>query len=162
MGNLQKTAPQQSIEDKLYGLMPMAISDQAQADIELQIDQLTGLVADIPKVQKNTFWKPLIQVAAMITLAVTVFFFQKREDTQSVKRSIVLKDEPELTLINTTNRVQGLESDGLIYPDDGTIPHYRYRYKVSNEELIRDEATGLVITVTQPSHEVVTIPVTYF
>ncbi len=68
----------------------------------------------------------------------------------------------ELVVLKTTNRVDGLEDDGLILPLDGSAPHYRYRYHVIDEERVRDEKTGTVITLRQPRQEVVTVPVTQF
>lgn len=69
---------------------------------------------------------------------------------------------PGFVLLKSTNRVDGHEDDGLIIPTDGSAPHYRHRYHIVDEEQVRDEKTGTVVTLRQPRQEVIRVPVTQF
>lgn len=72
------------------------------------------------------------------------------------------KDVAEMEILTSTHRVSAHETDGLIIPADGGVPHYRYRYRVIDEEQVRDPVSGEIITLRQPRHEVITVPVTKF
>jgi hypothetical protein len=60
------------------------------------------------------------------------------------------------------NRVDARADDGLIIPEDGAVPYYRYRYHVVDEEQVQDKKSGTVITLRQPRLEILTVPVTQF
>jgi len=168
----------QSIEDKLNGLLPPSISEQGQSLMGDAIDQLAGLeTAEIAKAVESAnrpwpsseswkaggSWKA---AAALALLALpVVIFLNKEESSPSVARldsggeTLHLS---ELVVLSSINRVDGREDDGLIIPENGSSPHYRYRYRVTDEEQVRDDETGTVITLRQPRQEIVTIPVTQF
>lgn len=165
----------QSIEDKLNGLLPPSISEQGQARMEDTIDQLAALetakIAQITKAAESDngpwpssgSWKA---AAALALLVVPVMmFFNKEESSPSVARldsGGETANLSELVVLSSVNRIDGREDDGLIIPENGSSPHYRYRYRVTDEEQVRDDETGTVITLRQPRQEIVTIPVTQF
>lgn len=166
MGNFQ------SIEDKLNRLVPPSVSEAGQGRLEETIDQLAR-VTPHPDVEPggvpadttgNWPWKA---TAALALLAVPAVMFKPGEapsnpSLASNHPAAEAWNNPVLVVLKTTNRIDGSEDDGLIIPDDGSIPHFRYRYHVTDEELVRDPETGTVITLRQPRQEVVTIPVTEF
>ena len=107
--------------------------------------------------------------AALALLAVAVMIFFNKDGPvssiarlDSVSESGNLPELEELVVLSSINRIDGREDDGLIIPENGSSPHYRYRYRVTDEEQVRDDETGTVITLRQPRQEIVTIPVTRF
>lgn len=148
----------QAIEERLHSLMPAALSDEAQARLEDQIDQLSGVEPSQASSNKEITLKILIKAAAVIVLT-AIPFLMKNSKLDTVAASGKISD---LVVVNSTNRMEGMSEDGLVYPDDGSAPYFLYRFEVSNEEQLRDAYTGTVITVSQPSYEVVTIPQTVF
>jgi len=177
----------QSIEDKLSQLIPSSVSEEGQMKMEDTIDELVDSsfdLAEIATVQDATqdslrqastgtslsSW-PWKAAAAIALLAVPAVMFEWKSSLfDSVPPSSLAVIDPvsevfgssQLVVLKTTNRVDGLEDDGLILPLDGSAPHYRYRYHVIDEERVLDEKTGIVITLRQPRQEVVTVPVTQF
>jgi len=162
----------QSMEEKLNGLLPPSISEQGQSRMEDVIDQLAGLEAaeivqtagsDDKAWPSSGSWKV---AAALALLAVPVVMFLTKEEPLSsiaqLDSSTELRDLSALVVLSSINRIDGREDDGLIIPENGSSPHYRYRYHVTDEEQVRDDETGTVITLRQPRQEVVTIPVTQF
>ena len=152
----------QAMEEKLHQLMPRALSDDAQANLENQIDELAGVVNAHPSSVKGINSSMVMKVAAILVLVTTTFVVIKSSDSRDVAHEVISDRRSSLVVINSISRLEGVIDDGLIYPNDGATPHFRYRYEVSNEEKVRDEYTGTIITVRQPSYEVVTIPQTIF
>ncbi len=168
----------QSIEDKLNSLVPPSISEHGQSRMEDAIDQLAGLeqagpskIDEMPATLTKKWnkgnggggWKA---AAALALLAVpVVMFLNKEESAPSIAHldsGTEVVNLSELVVLRSMNRIDGREDDGLIIPVNGSSPHYRYRYRVTDEEQVRDDETGTVITLRQPRQEIVTIPVTRF
>lgn len=161
----------QSIEDKLSRMLPPSISEEGQARLEETIDQLAGHDTGLELADEYASNKPrkhhwAWKAAAAITLlAVPTVMVQLKTDSLDALLSTSsrnLSSTSELVVLKSTNRIDGREDDGLIIPDNGSSPYYRYRYHVTDEEQVRDAKTGTIITLRQPRQEVVTIPVTQF
>jgi len=149
-----------SLEDKLRGLVPPAISEAGQERLENTVDQLVGEKL-IPFYRSN-FWR----AAAVVTLSSALVWsvFKSNELNQpDVSTALVSVNSPApMELLTSTNRIDGRQDDGLIVPTDGRAPHYRYRYSVTDEERVRDPETGTIVTLRQPRQEIITVPVTQF
>lgn len=160
--------PINSIEEKLSRLIPPALSEEGQRGLEDLIDELAGVEADadFEATPNRWLWKV---AAAVAILAVPVVMTHRRGDSPVMDTSLAQLDvdvtlgvSPEMMLLKSIQMIDAREDDGLIVPSDGTAPHYRYRYRVIDEEVVRDPETGVEITLRQPRQEVVTIPVTQF
>ena len=160
--------PINSIEEKLARLIPPALSEEGQTSMEDLIDELAGVEADDHSGMSSKPW--LWKVAAAVAiLAVPVVMIQQRGDSPAMDTSLARLDtdvtldvSPEMMLLKSIKMIDARENDGLIVPNDGSAPHYRYRYRVIDEEVVKDPETGVVITLRQPRQEIVTIPVTQF
>jgi len=164
--------PINSIEEKLARLVPPALSEDGQSRMENMIDELAGVDVEVlSRVNRRSWiWKA---VAAIVVLTVPVVMIQRGEDQPVVDASLAMVDDDMTTgfaedlsssmvLLKSVKLIDARENDGLIVPDDGAAPHYRYRYRVIDEEVVRDPESGVEITLRQPRQEVVTIPVTQF
>ncbi|NWK54012.1 hypothetical protein HW115_00190 [Verrucomicrobiaceae bacterium N1E253] len=161
-----------NIEEKLSRLMPPALSDGAQQRLEETLDDLASSHGEDPDARQVTQSRaPILgkvwKVAALLTLlAVPAVVIHHQDEMFQDDASLAsISDEiqvPDMVLLKSVKLIDGRENDGLIVPDDGSSPHYRYRYRVIDEEQVQDPETGTVITLRQPSQEVVTIPVTEF
>ena len=149
------------IEKKLAQLVPPALSEHGQRKLEDVIDDLAG----VESVSARSHWRGGLKVAAIVAvLAVPVVLFQwggavKGDHSMDIADVVSF---PEMELLTASSRIDGQENDGLIVPVNGTAPHYRYRYRVVEEEKVRDSETGMVVTLRQPRHEVLTIQATSF
>lgn len=165
-----------TIEEKLRQLAPASISEDGQAMLGQVIDQLAGVeprqsqarggenpAATIHSGMKHWPWKA---AAALALLTVPTMMWLDQDDSAPSLTTTASTGDPlaasELVILKSTNRIDGRVEDGLIIPRDGSNPHYRYRYSVTDEEQVRDAQTGTIITLRQPRQEVVTIPVTQF
>ena len=174
-----------AMEEKLHRLVPVALSSEAQQRMEDTIDDLIGVdhefeAAAVAKLAvsepvfsgafsrifstlSDGLLQPIVMAKAaliigVVTLSVLVMRSQSDTDRITLAHVGISGEDSELLLLSSVSHVEGIEDDGVIYPDDGTAPHYRYRYKVLHEDEVVDALTGTVVTVLQPSYEVVTIP----
>lgn len=175
----------QSIEDKLSQLIPSSVSEEGQMKMEESIDELADSSSNVAETatpvassedaprqtgKGSSFWPWKVAAAIVLLVVPAVMFKWNPSSVDSLSPTSLAVTDPvsevwgssELVILKATNRVDGLEEDGLILPLDGSGPHYRYRYHVIDEERVRDEKTGTVITLRQPRQEVVTVPVTQF
>ena len=172
--------PYQNIEDKLSGLVPSALSEGCLDELDLTIDSLASgaaytengcmnlpsevismKVSDEEPENRSRRIKRLWQVVAVLAfITVLVVYFQP-SSTQSIA-AVENIEESALVILNTTNRVDSLINDGLILSNNGVTPYFQYRYEMMNQEQVIDADTGLIVTVSQPSQEVHTVPVNLF
>ncbi len=171
-----------ALEDRLRSIATRDVSDVAMEQYDDTIDGLVAaqndepdskaaIIERQPAVQgapRSWVWKS----AAAITLGAVSWFagFWNSGENGPTDVAFNNSDAPasettmgsEFTLLKSVNRVDGHESDGLIIPIDGSIPHYRHRYHIVDEEQMRDEQSGAIVTIRQPREEVITVPVTNF
>ncbi len=173
--------PVNSIEEKLRRLVPPALSEEGQLRLEETVDRLAGVQSEGESSNRSEvrfFAWPWKAVAVVAALAIPVVMLQSY-DPDDTDRSLAQVDVPisadqsaqmiaqkvwpeEMLLLRSTKLIDAQVDDGLIVPVNGSAPHYRYRYRVVDEERVRDPETGTVVTLRQPRQEVVTIPVTQF
>ena len=158
-----------SIEEKLAQLLPPALSDEGQRRLEDMIDDLSGVDADLEKSNagrspKGWVWKAVAVLALSTSIVIIGSTLVPEERT-----ALLTHDDQathgktsEMVVLTSTKLIGARENDGLIVPNDGTTPHYRYRYHMIDEEQVKDPDSGLVITLRQPRQEVLTIPITQF
>jgi hypothetical protein len=150
------------MEKKLVRLVPPALSEGGQRSLEQMIDDLAGVEVDSAVGYRRKFLKLVATVAVLAVPAGVFLFGGFSEETEETLAMAEVGDFLEMELLTSIKRVDAQEDDGLIVPSNGAVPHYRYRYRVIDEEVVRDPQSGEVITLRQPRQEVVTIPVTYF
>ena len=173
--------PVNTIEEKLRRLVPPALSEEGQLCLEETVDRLADVQSEgesSSHSEARIFAWPWQAVAVVAALAIPVIMIQSYgpDDTD---RSLAQVEVPnsadqssqmisqkvwpqEMLLLRSTKLIDAQVDDGLIVPGDGSAPHYRYRYRVVDEERVRDTETGTVVILRQPRQEVVTIPVTQF
>ena len=172
----------QSIEDKLSQLIPSAVSERGLERIDDAIDQLAltsngvcDAESEMPSGKVSRYgwhkigiWK---SAAILVLLIVPAVILNLKTGSADLNGEAFLASNANLTIpenstgmvvLKTTNWIDSSQDDGLIIPDDGSAPHHRYRLYVIDEDKVRDDKTGIVVTVRGSSHEVVTIPVTEF
>ena len=172
--------PYQNIEDKLSRLVPSTLSEDYLDELDLTIESLAngdlyaedscmGLssdilsmkVSDVEPEKRPSIIKLLWPLAAVLAFITVLFVYFQPSSIQSITAVDNIEGAP-LVILNTINRVDSLINDGLILSDNGGIPYFQYRYEMMNQEQIIDEDTGLIVTVSQSSQEIHTVPVNLF
>ncbi len=171
MGREKQSDDIKDLERRLESWATHDISEDAQLSCDDLINRLAGIEAsekslDMISSGRRKPW--LWSSAAALTLGLLIWIaydktiFKESDASLVTADSITAVQTSDFTLLRSVNRVDAREDDGLIIPNDGTAPYYRYRYHVVDEEQVRDKETGAVITLRQPRQEVITVPVTQF
>lgn len=153
----------ETIEKALFRLIPVAMSDGAQADIEKMIDDLEH--ESDPKSSKKRFrsiWIVAAGIAA--TAAFGVFMPLSQQNFPSdfaVTPEEGIQYESELVYLAESDRVDGVSDEGL-YVDAGGSAVRKVRVRMIEESQVRDQETGIVLTLSEPREEMYMMPVSTF
>ena len=144
-------------------LMPVGLSEGMQTEMEDRFDELSG-VADFAKPPLVRFpkWIAACGIAAALVLGF-IFFPRVGKDGRHIalQHSVVVADAPGVVLLDEADRVERVSDDGL-FVDSGGSAVRKVRVRVVGESRIRDEETGIVVTLAEPREEMYLVPVSAF
>ena len=155
----------QSVETILARLMPPAISEAGQSQIECMLDELA---AETPRASAKPApgWgrRALLGGIAAAGIAAAVVFPKEGVDpsphpgTSADLRGTV---HPEFVLISESDRVESMSDGGWVEDADGSAMH-AVRLLVIEENSLLDEESGIVMQLSEPREEVLMMPVSAF
>ena len=148
------------VEAVLARLMPVALSDQGQEEIESLLDDLAAGTTAVPASARWKTWLPLSGVAAAgMAMAFGFLFTGESERVPPV----VLGEQvhPGLLLVAGSNRIEEMSEEGWSEDTDGSAMR-AVRLVVVEENSFLDEETGIVMQVSEPREEMVLMPVSTF
>lgn len=160
----------ENIEKALSRLMPVALSDGAQADIEKMIDELALAGAKVPAIRALRS-RPggigAVGVAAAVVLGFVAVFANRGasgigdESELAIASQISVVTEPVLVYLAESDRVEDVSDEGL-HVDSGGSAVRKLRMRVVEESQVRDEESGIVLTLSEPREETYLVPVSNF
>ena len=146
----------EAMEKALRRLVPAALSESAQAEMEARLDELSGdagvICHGFPRWAK---W--LGGIAAAVTIGVFAFPFGNQESAPLVG----LAEDNGIVVITELDRVENVLDEGL-FVDAGGSAVRKMSVRVVGESRILDEETGIEVTLTEPRREMVLLPVSTF
>jgi|LakMenEpi03Aug12_release.lakeMendotaPanAssembly.Ray.scaffolds.fasta_scaffold30721_4 hypothetical protein len=146
----------EEMEKALLRLVPAALSESAQAEMEARLDELAGdagvIRHDFPRWAK---W--LGGIAAAVTIGVFAFPFGNQESAPLVG----IAEDDGMVVITELDRVENVLDEGL-FVDAGGSAVRKMSVRVVGESRILDEETGIEVTLTEPRREMVLLPVSTF
>jgi hypothetical protein len=155
---MQKLDP---IEAALARLMPPALSQDFQLDLEDMIDGLAGEESEpISKPRPHTRWWIAGGVAAAVAgiAAVVPLMNSPMESFSSI---VPASAASNLVLVSESDRIESMTDEGWQETWDGTAMH-AVRLNVVEENSLRDEETGIVVQVSEPREEILLMPISAF
>lgn len=160
---MRKPDPCAEIEDVLMRLMPVALSDGVQSEIDSQLDDLCG-DADISSHKAMDFprWIAASGIAAALVLGFTLYpRAGKTGGDIALRQPLAAVGSPGVVLLNEAERVERVSDDGL-FVDSGGSAVRKVRLHLVGESRMRDEETGIVVTLREPREETYLVPVSTF
>ncbi len=154
-----------SIEEKLARLMPPALSEGFQCELDEMIDELA---ADLPVTEHAVIapvtstkrgWIGLGIAAAIGGLCALPFFLTERPSSVRQLASNLTTDQ--LIPISESDRIQSVTDEGLQEQADGSAMQ-AVSYRNIQESKLKDPETGDVIQVLITSNETLLSPVSSF
>ena len=146
----------EAMEKALRRLVPAALSESAQAEMEARLDELSGdagvICHGFPRWAK---W--LGGIAAAVTIGVFAFPFGSQESAPLVG----IAEDDGMVVITELDRVENVLDEGL-FVDAGGSAVRKMSVRVVGESTILDEETGIEVTLTEPRREMVLLPVSTF
>jgi len=145
--------------------MPPALSESAQHSIEAMLDELAAAVPEQParvpaKPRRARFAVALgiaASLAAMVALA-------PRKTTVTLPLAL---DRPAtvigsgLELVGESDRIEAMSDEGWVANPDGDAMQ-AVLVRVVEANTLRDEASGIVVQVSDPRDEMILMPVSTF
>lgn len=146
----------EEMEKALLRLMPAALSESAQAEMEARLDELAGdagvIRHDFPRWAK---W--LGGIAAAVTIGVFAFPFGNQEAVTLVG----LAEDNGMIVITELDRVENVRDEGL-FVDAGGSAVRKMSVRVVGKSRMLQEETGIEITFIEKHTESVLMPVSTF
>jgi hypothetical protein len=158
-----KPDPCAEIEDVLMRLMPVALSEGVQSEIDSEIDGLCGDM-DLPSPNTVNFprWIAASGIAAALVLGFA--FYPRAGKTGggiSSRQPLAAVGSPGVVVLDEAERVERVSDDGL-FVDSGGSAVRKVRVHLVGESRMRDEETGIVVTLREPREETYLVPVSTF
>ena len=148
----------QHVEDILARLMPPGLTAEGQRGIESMIDDLAGT-------DQSRNWKRRLPIfAAGIAAALAAGFFAIQSLNRELPRlaeQIASGNPVEFTLVSESDRIEDMVDEGWSDTPDGSAMR-TLRLRVVEESQLLDEATGIVMNISQPREELLLMPVSAF
>lgn len=153
---MREVDPHDEMEKALKRLMPTALSEAVQAEIESQIDELAGGL-EVFRHDFSRWAKWLGGIAAAVAIGVFAFPFGDRETTPLVD----IAEDDGMVVLAELERVEKVRDEGL-FVDAGGSAVRKMSVRVVGESRILDEETGIEVTLTEPREEMYLLPVSTF
>lgn len=151
------------VEVIMARLMPTAISQDRQYEIEAMIDDLAGPgnVVEISSV--NWTMRSIIGggIAAAFGALCAVFPLNESKFGSPAVAALPAESPSRLVLVSESDRVESMTDEGWREDAYGSAMH-AVRLNVVEENQMRDEETGMVVRISEPREEFLLMPISSF
>ena len=144
------------VETVLARLMPPALSQDCQMDLEAMLDELAGDSENPSKPRQYRWW---IGGGIAAALAAIAAVFPLWQDSPRIAR--VMPVAPGLELVSGSGRIESVTDEGW-HEDSNGFAMRALRLNVVEEDSVRDVESGMVVQISQPREEILLMPVTAF
>ena len=160
---MQAPDPVLEMEAVMARLMPPALSQDCQYDLEAMIDDFSGSenVVEIPPV--NWTMRAIIGggIAAALGALCAVFPINESVPSLQSNASLLEANPSGLVLVSESDRVESMIDEGWREDLYGSAMH-AVRLNVVEENRMRDEESGMIVKISEPREEVLLMPISSF
>lgn len=151
-----------SVETILARLMPPALSETGQREIEAMIDELAATPQLATPSGHPWFRRITIgSIAAAGVGAACIFPMVQRPAALTTGAASPESPAPSFVLVGESDRVESMTDEGWLENQDGSAMQAT-RLSVIEENTLRDVETGIVISISEPREEILLMPVSAF
>lgn len=148
-----------TVETVLARLMPAALSEDGQSEMEAMLDELAmaegGGGIKAASQLRRWVWGGL----AATGMAAALVFYSSGVAPQVVSGDLSVP--PEFVLVGESDRIESMTDEGWTEDTDGTAMR-AVRLRVVEENSLYDQETGIVMKVSEPRDEVFLMPISAF
>jgi hypothetical protein len=150
------------IETILARLMPPALSQDAQFEIDAMIDELAGPEAENVVGISSGRWLVRTVVGGGIAAALgAMFAIFPMNSPSRVSTVLPMPAVSELVLISESDRIDSMTDEGWQENPDGFAMR-ALRLNAVEENNVRDEETGMDVLISEAREEILLMPISAF
>jgi hypothetical protein len=152
------------VESILARLMPPALSENGQAEIEEMIDELAGPVPQQVVAISSGKWLARLSAGGGIAAAIGLLgalYLGDKTVPEPKQGAMVQEMASGLILVSESDRVESMTDEGLRENADGSAMR-ALRLKAVEKNQVLDEESGIVIEISEPREEILLTPVSEF
>jgi hypothetical protein len=153
-----------AVEAALARLMPPALSQNCQFEIEAMLDDLAGSemgeTVEVPVPQRNR-WIIAAGIAAAVAGLLAIFPSIGVPALPPLVSAPLVEKARGLVLISESDRIESMTDEGWQEDSYGSAMH-AVRLSVVEENSLRDLETGIVVQISEPREEILLMPITAF
>lgn len=152
------------IETVMARLMPPAMSQESQMDLEALIDDLAG--PDMSREISAARWTGRLLlgggIAAALGALMAIFPIQKQAEPPLARNSPPAEAfSSGLVLVSESDRVESMSDEGWREDASGSALH-AVRLNVVQENQMRDKESGMLVQISEPREEILLLPINSF
>ena len=150
------------IETILARLMPPALSQDAQFEIDAMIDELAGPEAENIVGISSGRWLVRAVIGGGIAAAVgAMIAIFPMNSTSRVSTVLPMPAASELVLISESARIDSMTDEGWQENPDGSAMR-ALRLNAVEENNVRDEESGMEVLISEAREEILLMPISAF
>ncbi len=149
------------IETILARLMPTALSDRGQMDLEEMVSDLAGPPPENVTTISSGKWiaRCLIGggIAAAIGAMCAIFPMIHRSSAHEAAQVSDSTTSAGFVLVSESDRIESVTDEGWLKDSEGS-PMHSVRLKTVQENKVRDQQSGMVVQISEPREEILMMP----
>lgn len=149
------------IETILARLMPPALSQDAQLELDAMIDELAGPEAENVVGISSGRWLVRTVIGGGIAAALGAMFAISPMNSASRAAVLPMPATSGLVLISESDRIESITDEGWQENPDGSAVR-ALRLNAVEENNVRDEETGMVVRISEAREEILLTPISAF
>lgn len=150
------------VEAILARLMPAAMSQGGQEDIEAMLDELAGPPVETPeKIVRFPWLRRIVTGGIAAAGLAAAWILSMGSPDAPLVASHSAKLPPEFVLVSESDRIEKMTDEGWQEDTDGSAMR-ALRLNVVEENSLLDEETGIVMQVSEPREEILLMPISAF
>lgn len=149
------------VETILARLMPPALSQGCQHEIEALIDDLAGPEAQTVVDISSGRWRVRSLIGGGIAAAVAVGFAIFPLIRDRAEPLVQAAAPSGFVLVSESDRIQSMTDEGWREEADGSTVR-ALRFNAIEENSVRDEESGMVVQISEPREEILLMPISTF
>lgn len=155
--------PVLEMEAVMARLMPPAISQDCQYELEALIDDLAGPEPAMVISPVNWTLRAVLGggIAAAIGALCAIFPFDEASPVARAVASVPADIDSGLVLVSESDRVESMTDEGWSEDVYGSAMH-AVRLNLVEENEIRDEESGMLVKISEPREEMLLMPISSF
>lgn len=156
---MQALDPIAAVEAAMARLMPPALSQDGQFEIEAMLDELAGSEANNITAIRPNKWLARCLIGGGIAAGIGALcaLFPMLRNSPESQVAVNAPSAEGLVLVSQSDRIESMTDDGWHAQADGSAMRV-LRLKTVQENNVRDAKSGMIVQISEPREETLQVP----